>query len=152
LVYEGDSSVDFLLYEPLFVGDDVNYTIALWANPTTDTGRFCESESVVNELVFHYDTGVLKVAHGGTNISMVIDVDVQVGEWHHYGVTYNSDLGTINVYVDGENVVTAAAPNHASFTGLRLFHGHEGRADSFRFYRKEQPSEFMRELYQKERR
>lgn len=143
-----------LQLEDLQFTSNAGYTIAFWVKDdgTGSNPVFFTSLDPTSRLVF----GVLTaddeyyVSHDNVFV-MNVENEHVLNEWRHLAVTYNPDTEILNLYLNGEVLATeTAVADFTSFDGCQILSGLVGRADSFRLYRKEQPPEFIRELYQKE--
>lgn len=150
IVYFGNTLDDYILYGDMFVTGGTDYTVSVWAKPTTDAGVFAESNTL-NKFLFYFTSGgLLKIAHDGAQVASV--AGVVENSWRQYAATYVDATGELVLYINGEPALTTTVASYGSFTGMKLFHTFQGTADSFRYYRTAKPAEFIRELYQKERR
>jgi hypothetical protein len=144
---------DALDYPDFTSGTSQPYTIALWLNRTVgDTTFLAFSLSGSALSIFLDEDGLLTVEHDGVEQINLIDVGIELGVWQHLCFTYDPDTEILTAYLDGEVVDTVVdVPVHTSFTGLRIVFGLDGMCDDYRFYRKCQTAEFVRELYMRTR-
>jgi hypothetical protein len=147
--FDTSSWVDYEEFEHVFAQD---YTLAVWLNREIGSNTFLFFALNVGELsIFLNNTGLLFVEHNNTEYMDAIDIGIELGVWQHLAITYDSSGQILRAYVDGAEAAVSldALPPDSDIEGLRVFQGLQGKADEYRWYRKCQSAEFIRELYNK---
>lgn len=151
IVYEAPDSNSYLLYEDFAGTFLVSYTVAAWVKLEAYSSGICRSNLGLSSFAIAFDSisEELEVTHEATTVATYAGVELD--EWTHIGVTYDSLTERVDIYINGEVESTAVdVAAFDSFDGLRVF-ALNGRGDDFRIYNRAKSAVFMRELYQKTR-
>lgn len=161
LVYNGTNASDGILLDSnIQAAIDNGYTKMCWVNKAdgTNRGPILESTATALELFEVAAAVVLRGGHNGAFQVTYTNPTSIVNEWIHAALTYNTALGRMRLYFNGELVdedlgvanrtlgsLTAFRSQDATFAGRLI-----GKADQLRHYCRELSPAMVRETYQKE--
>jgi hypothetical protein len=122
----------------------VSYTKAVWCKRADLVGASRLLESDVER--FRFIDADLRAGHGGLQL---IALWPDASNWHHAAVTWDDVEQTLTIYIDGEPVDSATAPDVASraLHQLTAFQDFNGRASDLRLYSRALSDAEVRELF-----